>query len=162
MSMSTPQKPIIHVHKRDHTGRTRVRYEGVLVERGATWVCLDAIFQLADVVRPYVVFRQGDRLREWHYSDRWYNVFALYDVIDDRFKGWYCNLTRPAVLSADTVLADDLALDVFVSPSGAVLVLDEDEFAALDLTPAERSAALSGLADLLERIALGHSPFEQP
>ncbi|MCA9902374.1 MAG: DUF402 domain-containing protein, partial [Anaerolineae bacterium] len=53
-----------------------------------------------------------------------------------------------AVIGDGLVHADDLALDVFVSPRGAVHVLDEDEFAALDLTASERQAAFSAVAAL--------------
>ena len=36
--------------------------------------------------------------------------------------------------SVQTVIqADDLALDMFIAPNGAITVLDEDEFAALPL-----------------------------
>jgi len=69
-------------------------------------------------------------------------------VDDDRIKGWYCNLTRPARITADAVYAEDLALDLMVYPDGRFRVLDEDEFAALKLKPAEREQALRGLESL--------------
>ncbi|MFN8451406.1 MAG: hypothetical protein U0521_23185 [Anaerolineae bacterium] len=51
-------------------------YPGEVVARGDTWVCIRAPFSgSADRDLGYVVFRRGDTFVEWHYSDRWYNVF---------------------------------------------------------------------------------------
>ena len=53
----------------------------------------------------------------------------------------------------------DLALDLLVFPDGSQLVLDEDEFAALNLSPSEQAAARQALAELQssfsERLAGG-------
>ena len=74
-------------------------------------------------------------------------------------KGWYCNITRPACISADEVAADDLALDLWVTPDGETQVLDEDEFVALRLAPAEREAAQKALAELQTMVARKAAPF---
>jgi hypothetical protein len=55
---------------------------------------------------------------ETFYSDRWYNVFEIYDRDDGKFKGWYCNIGYPAVIEKDTVSYIDLALDLWVSAEG--------------------------------------------
>ena len=78
---------------------------------------------------------------EQFFSDRWYSIFEMHDVADDRLTGWYCNLSRPARFRDDGIEADDLALDLYVAPDGTVTLLDEDEFAALPLTDAERPGA---------------------
>jgi uncharacterized protein len=157
MSASAP----ITVIKNDHYGREVFRYDGHVVARGATWVQLEARFSRADVQTPYHTFRQGDRFVEWFYSDRWYNIFEMYDAGDHRLTGWYCNVTRPALLLPDTVRADDLALDVFVSPDGNITLLDEDEFAALRLDAATRTGAQRGLNALLARITGRSAPFDR-
>ena len=95
---------------------------------------------------------------ETFYRDRWYNVFAVYDRDDGVLKGWYCNVTRPATITDAAVSSDDLALDVWVSPAGDVTVLDEDEFAALPLPPADRTAARAALAQLLALAGRGELP----
>ena len=158
--VNEPQGVSITVIKNDHTGREVWRYAGRVLARGATWVTLEAHFNRSDVETGYHTFRQGDRFVEWFYSDRWYNVFAMHDVDDDRLKGWYCNITRPAELLPDVIRADDLALDVFVSPQGDVTVLDRDEFAALPLDDATRAGAERGLAALQARIAARRPPFD--
>ncbi len=150
----------ITVTKQDAHGVPRLRYEGVIVARGETWVCLDAIFTYPDVCAPYVTFRQGDRMREWFFSDRWFNIFELHDADDDRIKGWYCNITRPASLDAHSVAADDLALDVFVAPDGKFTLLDEDEFRALGLPLHERRQALAAVEELRAWVAARRAPFD--
>jgi predicted RNA-binding protein associated with RNAse of E/G family len=75
------------------------------------------------------------------------------------FKGWYCNITRPARLSATEIWADDLALDVFVHPNGEQLVLDEDEFAELGLDEAEQTQARRALAELQQQAKEQQGPF---
>ncbi len=149
----------VTVIKNDHTGHAVRRYTGDVIARGDTWICLDAHFERT-IVADYVTFGQGDRVREWFYSDRWYNIFELHAAADDALKGWYCNLTRPARIGADEVAADDLALDVFVSPSGAVLILDEDAYTALELDAGEREAVRLALADLRQRIDAREAPFD--
>jgi hypothetical protein len=66
------------------------------------------------------------------------NIFGN-DVGRDRLTGWYCNIVRPAHITGEHVSTDDLALDLFVAPDGAVTVLDEDEFATLPLDAATRA-----------------------
>ena len=160
--MNTP----ITVLKKAHDGHIKLQYEGVLRASGPTWVYLEARFGSPDITTEYVTFRQGDTLYEWFYSDRYYNIFELYDRDDARLKGWYCNVVRPAVFTyADavvrTVAADDLELDVFVQPSGKFFVLDEDEFAALTLPPGEYAASLAAVDTLRSMVAAREAPFDK-
>ena len=139
----------ITVIKNDHTGKEMWRYEGTILEREPNRVRLEARFNRDDLALDYVTFRRGDRFVEDYYSDRWYNVFEVHDVEDDHVKGWYCNFTRPAVLGADTIRADDLALDLFVTPDHRTLILDEDEYTALPLSEQERAQVAAALEALL-------------
>ncbi len=150
----------ITVIKNDYAGRETWRYQGRVLERGATWVKLEAFFNRPDVAADYHIFRQGDRFVEWYFSDRWYNIFQMHDVDDDRLKGWYCNITRPARLADRQIVADDLALDLFVAPDGMITVLDEDEFAALPLDDATRRAARQAVETLRRMIAERRPPFD--
>jgi predicted RNA-binding protein associated with RNAse of E/G family len=149
----------ITVIKNDHTGREVWRYRGVVLERSPTHVRLEATFNRDDVDLGYAVFRRGDRFVECFYADRWYNLFEVHDVDDDHLKGWYCNFTRPARLSAHEISADDLALDLYVYPDGRALVLDRDEFDALPISAAERAAVLEALDRLQAMIRDGAPPF---
>jgi hypothetical protein len=150
----------ITVVKSDHTGREVWRYDGHTLERDATRLVLEARFNRDDIDLGYVKFRWGDRFVEYFYADRWYNVFAIHDVEDDHLKGYYCNITRPAVLGDGVVRADDLALDVFVFPDGRTQVMDEEEYAALPLTLDERQHALAAVTELQRRARNAEPPFD--
>jgi predicted RNA-binding protein associated with RNAse of E/G family len=150
---------MITLIKRNYRGEQKVVYTGEVEARGATWVRVRALFRNPDKDAGYVVFRRNDTFIEWHYSDRWYNVFELHDVDDGHLKGWYCNIARPAVITDDTIVADDLALDVFVSPDGSILLDDEDEFAALDISAEERQQALATVETLRGMVARREDMF---
>ena len=154
----TTNPAAITVHKLDHDGREVWQYPATVMERGPTCVRLEAFFNRDDMDLGYAVFKRGDRFVETFYSDRWYNVFAVYDRDDGALKGWYGNVTRPATITGDAVSSDDLALDVWVSPDGAVTVLDEDEFAALELADDEQDAAHEALRQIVELAQKGQLP----
>jgi predicted RNA-binding protein associated with RNAse of E/G family len=128
----------------------------LILEQTYDHIILEAHFQRDDIDLGYIVFRRGDRFVEHYFTNRWYNVFEIYDVNDGYHKGWYCNFTRPAELIDGLLSADDLALDLWVYPDGRQLVLDEDEFDILPLSDAERKAVLAALADLQERLPAGN------
>jgi protein associated with RNAse G/E len=94
------------------------------------------------------VLKEKDRFVETFYTDRWYNIFEIYDRDDRGLKGWYCNIGYPAVTDNGTVSYVDLALDLWISADGRQTVLDEDEFAALPLTDRDRELALQALEEL--------------
>lgn len=147
------------VIKRDAQGKMVLSYDGVLIDRSDIHVCIEARFALADRDLGFVTFRRGDLFREWFYSDRYFNIFRVGDVDNGRVKGWYCNVTRPAIISAAQVAADDLGLDVFVYPDGRTLILDEDEFERLGLLEAEQRAAWEAVHSIRELVSLRQSPF---
>lgn len=61
---------------------------------------------------------------------------------DATLKGWYCDITRPAVVRDGAVVVEDLDLDLWVSADGGtVLRLDEDEFAESGLADRDPEAA---------------------
>ncbi len=149
----------VTVHKLNENGQEVWRYCGELLERSDNSVTLQALFDHDDLDFHRLQIRRGDRFIETFYSDRWYNIFAIYDVDDNHHKGWYCNIARPARLEAEDVYADDLALDLIVTPEGESLVLDEDEFAALEISPEEHQRALETLAELKAMAANKSGPF---
>jgi uncharacterized protein len=149
------------VRKLDPEGREVWRYTAKLLDRGPTWVCLEALFNRADLDAGYVVFRQNDRFVEWFYSDRWYNVMAVHDVSDGHLKGWYCNFTRPAELAEDVVTNVDLALDMWIDPTGKTRLLDEDEFEALALDTREHRRVLQAVDELRARVERREAPFDK-
>ncbi|MFF8595463.1 DUF402 domain-containing protein [Streptomyces sp. NPDC015220] len=138
-------------------GRTKIRYQGVLLADDGTRVAVRAAWAGAGVRDfGFVRFEPGDVFTEYYWRDRWYAVKEVRDA-GGRLKGWYCDITRPAVRTGAELVVEDLDLDLWVSADGAdVRRLDEDEFAASGLAETDPRAAAAALAalDALERLAL--------
>jgi hypothetical protein len=134
--------------KKNHLGQETWRYSGRLVERTDHQIILEAFFDRDDMDLHGMPLRRGDRFRETWYSDRWYNIFEIFAVEDGRLRGWYCNIGRPAEFSERQLSYEDLALDLLVFADGRQIVLDEDEFEALEIAPETRQSALTALQDL--------------
>lgn len=148
----------ITVYKQDANGREVWQYPARVLAREDGLIRLEALFNRDDMDRGYTTFARGDRFVEYYYSDRWYNIFAIYAREDDALKGWYCNVCRPATITATAVRCDDLALDLWVGPDGRMLILDEDEFRAIELTPAERQKGRDALRELQRLASLNELP----
>jgi hypothetical protein len=146
----------ITVLKRNLAGEVTWQYEGRILERGANCVTLEAFFNRDDMPFMGVGLKRGDRFVETFYSDRWYNIFEIYDRDDEKFKGWYCNVGYPAVIDKDTVSYIDLALDLWVAADGAQAVLDEDEFLETSMDVMTRAQAASALEELKRKFANMH------
>ena len=147
------------VHKLNHASEETLSYPGRVLARDQRSVILEAFFNREPMELGYVTLKPGDRFVEYFYSDRWYNVFTIYDADDGQLKGWYCNITRPAAIAEGSVRAEDLALDYFVQPAGREFILDEDEFVTLPLPPEEVRAARAALAELQALAAQRAGPF---
>jgi hypothetical protein len=140
--------PAITVLKLDPQGRETWRYHGQVVQALPDRVVLEAHFDREDRLFHGMPLRRGDRFLETYFTDRWYNIYEIHALEDDSLRGWYCNIGKPALLDGDCLSYVDLALDLLVFPDGRQVVLDEDEFLSLDISPADRQQALVALADL--------------
>ncbi|MFD7492848.1 DUF402 domain-containing protein [Streptomyces sp. NPDC059832] len=137
-------------------GRTKIRYPADVVRDDGVRVTVRAPWA-APGVRDFgfVRFEPGDVFTEHYWRDRW---FAVKEVRTGAggLKGWYCDITRPAVLRDGELLVEDLDLDLWVSADGSsILRLDEDEFEESGLAgrdPAAAGAARRAL-DELEHLA---------
>jgi hypothetical protein len=143
--MSTPDLWVI---KRNIEGEETWRYPARVLHRKPGAVLIEAYFNRPDTPFHGILLGQGDRFLEAYYSDRWYNLFEIHDRLDDSLKGWYCNVILPAEIDEPTISYIDLALDLLVYPDGKQLVLDEDEFAELAITPQVRCQAQDALQAL--------------
>jgi len=151
----------ITVHKLNEQGVEIFRYSGNIVEEKGTSLTLEARFERADVQFFELTFREGDRFIETYYTNHWFNIFEIHDADDDHLKGWYCNITRPARIKQWHIYAEDLALDLLVTPDGRVRVLDEDEFKEIDLSESDRKNALSALEELKQWVKARKGPFSK-
>ena len=150
-------KQPISVIKRGVDGSEVIRYTGKLLRRDEHAIVLEAIFEKQEVKVADTVFRAGDRFVETYYTERWYNIFEVHAREDDRLKGWYCNIGKPALLESESVISYvDLALDLWVAPDGARTILDQAEFSALKLDEDTSSRALAGLAELIMQFKHGN------
>ena len=139
----------IKVQKKNLVGDVVYEYEGDELYSDENSVTLEALFTRNDMPFMDVVFKKGDRFVEYYYSDRWYNIFAIYDRDDGQLKGWYCNIGMPAVIEDGIVSYVDLGLDLWVSTDGKQIVLDEDEFKNLAINPELESKARNALDELI-------------
>ncbi|MFF9455138.1 DUF402 domain-containing protein [Streptomyces flaveolus] len=139
-------------------GRTKIRYPSELLHDDGTRVVVRAPWA-GDGVRDFgfVRFEAGDVFTEYYWRDRWYAVKEV-RAATGAVKGWYCDITRPAVLTGTELVVEDLDLDLWRSADGSdVRRLDEDEFAESGLAERDPGAAGAAVAalDELERLAHG-------
>ncbi|MFI9807090.1 DUF402 domain-containing protein [Streptomyces sp. NPDC052301] len=137
-------------------GRTKIRYPAELLADDGVRLAVRAPWAGAGVRDfGFVRFEPGDLFTEYYWRDRWYSVKEV-RAGDGTVKGWYCDITRPAVLSGGELVVEDLDLDLWRSADGTdVRRLDEDEFAESGLAetdPVAASAAVAAL-DALETLA---------
>ncbi|MFF3459945.1 DUF402 domain-containing protein [Streptomyces sp. NPDC002730] len=123
-------------------GRTKIRYPAELVEDNGDRVTVRAPWAGAGTRDfGFVRFEPGDVFTEYYWRDRWYAVKEV-RAGDGTLKGWYCDITRPAVLDGGELVVEDLDLDLWVSADlASVLRLDEDEFEESGLATRDPEAA---------------------
>jgi uncharacterized protein len=138
----------IDVIKQNPQGRETLRYGGHVLARRANRLLIEALFNRDELPLDQIMLHRGDRFVELYFSDRWYNIFEIHDLSDDRIKCWYCNVSYPAQIEDNAVSYRDLALDLLVYPDGRQLVLDEDEFADLDIDETVCKKARTSLGEL--------------
>ncbi|MFD3524051.1 DUF402 domain-containing protein [Streptomyces sp. NPDC058653] len=130
-------------------GRTKIRYPASLLADDGSHLVVRAPWA-AEGVRDFgfVRFEPGDVFTEHYWRDRWYAVKEV-RTGDGVLKGWYCDVTRPAVVRGRgpgelryQLLVEDLDLDLWASgDGGTVLRLDEDEFEESGLAERDPVAA---------------------
>jgi uncharacterized protein len=144
--MTDPEKVI--VIKLNTAHKETWRYEGTVINRTPDSILLEAFFNRPDKPFHGILLAKGDRFIEKYLTNRWYNIFEIHDHMTDSLKGWYCNVTYPAVFEDGLVSYVDLALDLLVYPDGRQLVLDEDEFIDLKLNQDDSNHARKALQEL--------------
>lgn len=155
-------KQEVTVHKLDDQGQEILHYRGRLLARRPQSIQIEATYdRRARSVGP-LELAPGDRFIETFYADRWYNLFAVYDGVAEEFRGWYCNIARPARIEGNSIYQEDLALDLVVTADGEHAVLDLDEFGRLRLNIEERNQALAALRQLRSLAEAAEPPFDRP
>jgi protein associated with RNAse G/E len=152
----------ITVHKLNARGEEVWRYQGILLKKTDTSLTIEAFFDREEIEFHGITLRPHDRFIETYYTDQWYNIFEIHDVEDDHLKGWYCNITRPAKIKNGHIYAEDLALDLLVKSGGDWHILDEEEYAELELSPSEDHQARKALKRLIDLAKSHRYPFILP
>ncbi len=125
--------PVMKILKKNLADEVTWQYEGEVLRRDENSITVEAFFNRDDMPFQEIVLKRNDRFVETFYADKWFNIFEIYDRDDGKLKGWYCNITKPAVIDDGFVAYVDLALDLWVSANGEQTVLDEDELEELKL-----------------------------
>ena len=71
------------VLKKNLAGEVTWQYEGVVLVREENSVTLEALFNRDDMPFMGIILKRNDRFVETFYSDRWYNIFEIYDRDDE-------------------------------------------------------------------------------
>ena len=127
------------IQKIDPHGKLAVSYQGEIIENSADRIVVTARWTMGQLDLGFVLLEQDDLFTEYYFPGEWYNIFEIRGGVGP-LKGWYCNITRPVEVADGVVIWRDLALDVFVDPTGEVTVLDRDEFEALGLERSDPEA----------------------
>jgi hypothetical protein len=151
-------------------GKEDVRYPATTVVSSLPppWVVFQASWTMGTYTQGPLTFETGDILHEVFSPIHPYDGFAIYDP-DGALKGWYANVTYPAFFDSGTdsrvLVWHDLFVDIVATPSGDVLVLDEDELeesGLLATDPALHRRILAARDELLERLRTRQAPFCSP
>ena len=134
--------------KKNLAGEVTWQYEGVELSRDKNSITIEALFNRDDMPFQDIVLKRNDRFVETFFTDKWFNIFEIYDRDDEKLKGWYCNISKPAVIEDDVLSYVDLALDLWVSADGKQTVLDEDELEELGLDDELRKIVYDSLREL--------------
>lgn len=135
------------------------RYQGVILQKTPSQILIEAYFDRSDIQAGGLLLSRGDRFLEIYFEDRWYNVFEVYAGSSNQKKGWYCNVSKPVVITERSISYIDLALDLVVLPDGQQAVLDEDEFLEIDLDQKQKNKALAALSELQTHFATSADDF---
>lgn len=134
--------------KKNHKDEITWQYDGVVLNRDVNSITVEAFFNRDDMPFQETILKRNDRFVETFFSDKWFNIFEIYDRDDGKLKGWYCNITKPAEITNDEVVYADLILDLWVSAEGKQTVLDEDELNELDLDDELKKKIYASLDEL--------------
>lgn len=151
----------IQVHKLDYTSNKVITaYSGKVIRFDPVKqvIVIKAIWERPDLDLGYTTFENGDIFTEYYYGNHWYNVFTIHSRYQ-KLRGWYCNITKPAVITPMKIDYVDLFLDLWITPQGKIIELDQDEFSNAEIDDATRSQALNGMMQLKEHIATCREPF---
>ena len=159
-----PERGPVEVWKLRRDGTLRIAYQGELIGRpGGRWVVATAwagrIWQ-----GPYTIMHPGDPCVEYYRPGGHAVVLRLMGA-GGELKGFYVDLAAAVQAQPGppaSIRYRDLVLDAFVTPSGAIRLLDVEEFLdwlQTEATPREVADVVAGLGELIQDWSSGSEPF---
>ncbi|MEA4812281.1 MAG: DUF402 domain-containing protein [Anaerolineaceae bacterium] len=148
---SLPQQVEVVKHLWD--GKLKTRYFGTLIGASLTERLILAKLDFDHCLFGEYWLRAGDTFVEWYSSECAYNILELHCGQTGKVKFWYCNLSWPAKFTRNAIIWTDLALDLVVSAEKKFFLLDQDEFARLNLPWPEYRQVWQTLVFLLNQFS---------
>jgi predicted RNA-binding protein associated with RNAse of E/G family len=112
-------------------GRIR-QFEGILRDESRNRLVIEQRLRVRNPRREFgrIAVAEG-YVADWFiFRGKWYDVGKFYDR-KQRLTGYYCDIIRPVSKlwsgNAKTSIITDLFLDLWITPDGKYMVLDEDE-----------------------------------
>jgi protein associated with RNAse G/E len=143
--------PQLEVQKYKLDGSLKIRYWGELLGASHDERLIWAVGNTDQQIFGDYWLRDGDEYLEWYSSLKGYNILEIHERHSRQIKFWYCNLCRPARFVGQTIVWTDLALDLMVTPQEQFILLDQDEFALLNLDWDAYAKVWKNLLGLLKR-----------
>jgi uncharacterized protein len=148
----------VTITKQSASGKAPFSYPGEVVFRDETQIVARCLWSLKPLDIGPLRLEPGDIFVEYYYPVEPFNIFKIHDALG-RIKGWYCNITQPLQVTEQEIRWHDLALDLLVLPDGHQIILDEDEFEALQPSEDIRAQTTRALSTLRRWAQEGASPF---
>ena len=125
--MSEP--PRVRIHYRRPPDLAQVFDQAVVLERDDVIVTLADKIDFAPPMRidGAVTLEHGSSVVWFTFPGAWHDI-GRFHTADGTFTGYYANVLTPVEIDGRTWNTTDLYLDVWLTPDGAVRVLDEEEF----------------------------------
>jgi len=120
--------PLIRIRYKRPPNRIQM-FEQILVHDGddvKVTLARDMPYEPPMRIEGQVVLELGSDVVWFTFPDRWYDVGRFHRA-DGTFTGLYVNILTPPVLDGTEWETTDLFLDLWMSRSGAAMLLDEDE-----------------------------------
>jgi protein associated with RNAse G/E len=138
----------ITVIKRNFMGEFVWEYSGKILRSTSNMMVIEARFNHNDIMVGGLLLSKGDIFIEWYQKAMWGNIFQVHDGNNGQLKGWYCNITYPPIFDEATITYMDLALDLVVLPDRTQILLDEQEYQALNLSESDQACVAEALEKL--------------
>ncbi|MCC6943984.1 MAG: DUF402 domain-containing protein [Thermomicrobiales bacterium] len=143
------------------------RYPGIIraaPQNSEEWIVAEASWTRASLHVGELLFATGDRLLEYFSPSHPYDAFAVFSPAGE-LRGWYANVTWPSWMDLDghqpVLYWHDLYVDLIALPDGSYTVMDEDELAAADVSPALRAMIEAARDELVQCFDTGQPPFTE-